>query len=82
MFWKAVPKQNWPTDKEYLATIEKQWEEPFGDMRQEFVFIGQDLDKEAMSNALDKSLLTDSDLIKGKEFWITLSDPFPAWKEN
>ncbi|MDG1079451.1 MAG: zinc metallochaperone GTPase ZigA, partial [Porticoccaceae bacterium] len=45
MFWKAVSKENWPTDEEYLASIEKQWVEPFGDMRQELVFIGQGLDR-------------------------------------
>ncbi|EGG99499.1 Putative GTPases (G3E family) [gamma proteobacterium IMCC2047] len=44
MFWKSIPKENWPTDEEYLANIEKQWVEPFGDMRQELVFIGQQLD--------------------------------------
>ena len=43
MFWKAVPKERWPTDKDYLASIEKEWVEPFGDMRQELVFIGQNL---------------------------------------
>ena len=41
MFWKAIPEKNWPTDEEYLASIKKSWVEPFGDMRQELVFIGQ-----------------------------------------
>ena len=41
MFWKAVPQSNWPTDPEYLAAIKENWVEPFGDMRQELVFIGQ-----------------------------------------
>jgi G3E family GTPase len=81
MFWKAIPKENWPSDDEYLATIEKQWEEPFGDMRQELVFIGQGLDQEAITKALDDCLLTDNDLLEGKEHWATLSDPFPAWNE-
>ncbi len=44
MFWKAVPESNWPTDEESLASIKKQWVEPFGDMRQELVFIGQGID--------------------------------------
>ena len=82
MFWKAIPKDNWPTDQEYLASIDKVWEEPFGDMRQELVFIGQGLDKKGMLSALDECLLSESDMIKGREFWATLSDPFPVWKEN
>lgn len=82
MFWKAVPEHNWPTDEESIATIKMQWEEPFGDMRQELVFIGQGLDQQAMLNALDNCLLSEDELLKGKQYWATLSDPFPAWTEN
>jgi G3E family GTPase len=81
MFWKATPKSRWPTDKEYLESIEKQWVEPFGDMRQELVFIGQSLDKAAMIEALDQCLLTDAELLQGKVYWATLKDPFPIWEE-
>lgn len=81
MFWKAVPEHNWPTDEDSLATIKSQWEEPFGDMRQELVFIGQGLDKEAMLKALDDCLVSEDDMHKGEEFWINLEDPFPPWKE-
>ena len=82
MFWKAVPEHNWPTDEESIATIKMKWEEPFGDMRQELVFIGQGLDQQAMLNALDDCLLSEDELLKGKQYWATLSDPFPAWTEN
>ena len=75
-FWKTVPEENWPTDEEYLASIHEQWEEPFGDMRQELVFIGQDLDKEKMIEDLDACLLNDEDLMKGPKHWETLHDPF------
>ncbi|MGH1426344.1 MAG: zinc metallochaperone GTPase ZigA [Arenicella sp.] len=81
MFWKAVPKDQWPTDEEYLASIEKQWVEPFGDMRQELVFIGQNLDQEAVVNALDECLLSEEELLRGKFYWDTLSDPFPVWEK-
>jgi G3E family GTPase len=82
MFWKAIPEHNWPTDEESIATIKMQWEEPFGDMRQELVFIGQGLDQQAMLNALDNCLLSEDELLKGKQYWATLSDPFPEWTEN
>ena len=81
MFWKSVPKQNWPTDEESLNIIKQNWEEPFGDMRQELVFIGQGLDKDAMIGALENCLVTEDDLLKGEEFWTTLNDPFPPWQE-
>lgn len=81
MFWKAVPKENWPTDEEYLASIEKQWLEPFGDMRQELVFIGQGLDQQAMTEALDKCLLSETEVLKGKDYWQSLPDPFPRWEQ-
>lgn len=81
MFWKSVPKENWPTDEEYLASIAEQWVEPFGDMRQELVFIGQGLDQDAMTSALDECLLTDDELLQGKAYWKTLTDPFPIWEQ-
>ena len=81
MFWKSVPKQDWPSDAESLASIKNNWEDPFGDMRQELVFIGQNLDQDSMINALNECLLSDEDLRKGEGYWVTLSDPFPAWEE-
>ena len=79
MFWKAVPKSNWPDDKEYLASIKKQWVEPFGDMRQELVFIGQGLNQNKITQLLDDCLITDDDLLLGKKYWAKFSDPFPDW---
>ena len=81
MFWKAIPEKNWPQDEEYLASIKKQWVEPFGDMRQELVFIGQGLDQVRVTQALDNCLLSEDELLRGREYWETLPDPFPAWKE-
>tara|TARA_B100001758_G_scaffold182028_1_gene158731 strand:- start:845 stop:2050 length:1206 start_codon:yes stop_codon:yes gene_type:complete len=80
MFWMSVPRKDWPTDEEYLESIKKQWVEPFGDMRQELVFIGQGLDKERMINELNNCLLSESEMLKGKSYWKSLSDPFPAWE--
>jgi G3E family GTPase len=82
MFWKSVPKEDWPTDETYMESIQKNWVEPFGDMRQELVFIGQGLDKNKVIAALDSCLLSEEELLKGQQFWRTLPDPFPAWKEN
>ncbi|MGB0942447.1 MAG: zinc metallochaperone GTPase ZigA [Marinomonas sp.] len=82
MFWKAVPKSNWPTDEASLAAINEHWCEPFGDMRQELAFIGQGLNQTAMITALDNCLLSDDEIVEGKAYWANLKDPFPAWEEN
>ena len=82
MFWHAVPRDSWPEDEESLENIFKSWEEPFGDMRQELVFIGQGLDQKAMTDTLDQCLLTQEELLRGKEYWLTLNDPFPAWRQE
>ena len=81
MFWRSVPKQDWPTDEQTLASIKANWVEPFGDMRQELVFIGQGLDQSAIKKALDECLVSEDDMLKGEEFWTNLDDPFPPWQE-
>ncbi len=81
MFWRSVPKQDWPTDEQTLSSIKANWVEPFGDMRQELVFIGQSLDESAIKKALDECLVSEDDMLKGEEFWTNLDDPFPPWQE-
>ncbi len=81
MFWRSVPKQDWPSDEQTLASIKANWVEPFGDMRQELVFIGQGLDELAIKKALDECLVSEDDMLKGEEFWTNLNDPFPPWSE-
>jgi hypothetical protein len=58
----------------------EKWQEPFGDMRQELVFIGQNLDQARMREALDDCLLSEAALLEGREAWKQLPDPFPAWE--
>lgn len=82
MFWKAIPKEKWPDDEDYLASIQAQWVEPFGDMRQELVFIGQGLDQEGITKALNECLLTEEEVLRGKAYWKSLDDPFPAWEQE
>ena len=81
MFWKAIPESRWPQEKESLAYIKEKWVEPFGDMRQELVFIGQGLDQEKITKLLDDCLLSESDLLLGKNHWAKFPDPFPDWGE-
>jgi len=80
MFWKAVPKSSWPEDSVSRNAIMESWEEPFGDMRQELVFIGQGLEKKSVIAELDGCLLNDVELLAGKKVWQTFEDPFPKWQ--
>ncbi|CAH9052110.1 Putative metal chaperone YciC [Pseudoalteromonas holothuriae] len=79
LFWHAVPKDQWPDDPEYLDAIAQQWVEPFGDMRQELVFIGQNLDKHDIKERLHDCLLSEEEVLQGQDAWSTYSDPFPSW---
>ena len=82
MFWKAIPKEEWPKEQESIDYIKEKWVEPFGDMRQELVFIGQGLNKNKIIQSLDECLLSDSDMLKGITHWINFPDPFPVWGES
>jgi G3E family GTPase len=79
LFWKALPESQWPQEQESRDYIRSKWQEPFGDMRQELVFIGQGLDREDLCQQLDNCLLSDDELLAGIQAWKQLPDPFPAW---
>jgi G3E family GTPase len=79
-WWAAVSETYWPTDEESLESIRKDWQAPFGDRRQELVFIGQDLPKQEMLDTLQKCLLTDDEIaLEPKEWPARFNDPFPGW---
>ena len=79
LFWKAIPESHWPEDQESLDFIKEKWEEPFGDMRQELVFIGQGLDQNRISELLDDCLVSDDEMILGQKHWEKFPDPFGEW---
>jgi len=76
-WWASVPKEQWPA--EYLDDIESQWEEPYGDCRQELVFIGQNVDAKKVCMELDACLLTEAELAAGPDVWRNYRDDFPQW---
>ncbi len=79
-WWGAAEKSTWPDDDETWKAIMADWQEPYGDRRQQLVFIGQDLPKEEMLAELRRCLLDDREMAFGPAEWkARLRDPFPAW---
>lgn len=79
MWWAAMAKEKWPQDSLLRREVDEAWEEPYGDRRQELVFIGIDMEKDWIISSLDNCLLTDEELALGQEGWAQFSDPFPEW---
>ncbi len=61
-----------PETAEYIQDI---WQEPYGDRRQEIVFIGMGLEREELTQRLDAALLTDEEFAAGPELWLGFENP-------
>ncbi|MEY5011714.1 MAG: hypothetical protein RLZZ253_2853 [Verrucomicrobiota bacterium] len=82
IWWAAVPKERWPEEgDEALEDLRAQWQEPFGDRRQELVIIGRDMDRAALEAMWNTALLTDAEMALGQEAWSQWEDPFAVWEE-
>jgi len=80
-WWAAVKREDWPQDSTWRATIRNSFKSPYGDRRQEIVFIGtKGMDRKELTRRLDDCLLTDAEMKMGPAMWGRLPDPFPVWK--
>ena len=43
-WWASVPIERWPSEEHAQAYLAAHWQEPWGDRRQEIVFIGSGID--------------------------------------
>ena len=58
----CVPEVDWNADDDTAAAIKKDFEGEWGDRRQELVFIGEGLDVEGLTRALDACLLSGKEM--------------------
>lgn len=78
-WWASVPQDRWPTHQQARDYMRAYWQEPFGDRRQELVFIGAGIDWPALTAKLDACLMPEitAETLPDCE---TLADPFPLWR--
>lgn len=65
VWWVSMPYAKRISYQSYLdnkATIEARWTKEWGDRLNELVFIGQDMDKEAIIDEINQCLLTDEEI--------------------
>jgi hypothetical protein len=63
--------------------VEKYWIEPYGDRRQEIVFIGsRTMQQKRITDALDGALLTDAELKRGPTAWSKFEDPIAVLSDD
>ena len=80
-WWAAVPRDRWPDQASMRSYMTAHWQEPWGDRRQEIVFIGSGIDWRRLKARLDAALLT-ADAAPGPEALPDLPDPFPVWRRQ
>ena len=80
-WWASVPEDRWPDHQQARDYLKSHWSEPFGDRRQELVFIGSGIDWAWMTAQMDACLVKDATL-ESLENYPCENDPFPLWRRN
>ena len=78
-WWASVPEERRPTHDSARAYLQAHWQEPWGDRRQEIVFIGAGIDWPALKARLDKCLVP-AVAATGPDDLPDYPDPFPVWR--
>jgi len=77
-WWASVPSERWPDNPALHDYLKANWEEPWGDRRQEIVFIGAGIDWPQLQARLDAALMPEDFNPETEE----LDDPFPIWRKH
>ena len=78
-WWASVPKDRWPEHDSIPSYISAHRQEPWGDRRQEIVFIGSGIDWADIKGRLDAALVSE-DIAKSPDTLPDFPDPFPLWR--
>jgi G3E family GTPase len=78
-WWANVPTDRWPNDPFWRQSLKANWSDVYGDRRQEIVFIGANMDQDAIKARLDACLVPGKTGMHLEE-WAKLADPFPRWR--
>jgi G3E family GTPase len=79
VWWASMPEEQRPNDENIRAYLASRWEEPWGDRRQEIVFIGSGIDWPALEARLDAALLPTASALT-IDALPDLPDQFPVWR--
>ncbi|MEM1139586.1 MAG: GTP-binding protein, partial [Pseudomonadota bacterium] len=78
-WWASVPEETWPKSEAVRAYLADHWQDPWGDRRQEIVFIGANIDWAGLKAQLDAALLPEGTATSPDTLPTDLNDPFPVW---
>jgi G3E family GTPase len=78
-WWASVPAENWPDHDSARDYMKAHWQEPWGDRRQELVFIGAGIDWPALTARLDTCLVPEA-VATNPDALPDYPDPFPTWR--
>ena len=81
VWWASMPfsqRINYTAFVDNQASIESDWEPPFGDRKIELVFIGQQLNPDIIKNQLENCLLNDEELLDWKDGKFQKNDNWPV----
>jgi G3E family GTPase len=80
-WWAAIPRPRWSNDPGFQSYIKKNWNDLYGDRRQELVFIGAGMDEAAICARLNACLVAGRPGMD-EAAWSKLPDPFPVWRRG
>jgi len=81
-WWASLePEELEQVRERFEESAAAEWREPWGDRRQQIVFIGSGVDREEIEADLDACLLDDAEMETGPFGWGRLPDPLPAWRQ-
>jgi len=80
-WWASVPRDRWPEHDGARSYMTQHWSEPWGDRRQEIVFIGANIDWPRLKARLDAALVPEH-RAPSPDMLPDLPDPFPVWRRT